>query len=85
LEKHDLVVWADGEEFPQARDGFLEDPVEGGAAVADLKYIPTPGRASISSRACSSTGRGSTAGPGEKLKTRSVIGGYRNPEILPAG
>ena len=38
LEKHDLVVWADGEEFPQAGDGFLEDPVEGGAAVADFKH-----------------------------------------------
>ena len=35
---------------------------------------PTPGKASKSRWAFSSTGKGNTAGPGEKLKTRSVMG-----------
>ena len=35
--------------------------------------IPAPGRLSISSRACSSTGTGSTAGPALKLKFYSVM------------
>jgi hypothetical protein len=35
--------------------------------------IPTPGRLNISSRACSRTGTGSTAGPALKLKILSLI------------
>ncbi len=38
-----------------------------------ITLIPTPGRLSNSSRACSSTGTGSTAGPALKLKILSVI------------
>src|SRR6185369_5034384 len=35
--------------------------------------MPTPGSDNISSRACSKTGTGITAGPALKLKIRSVI------------
>src|SRR5262252_5149849 len=38
--------------------------------------MPTPGSESNSRWACSKTGTGSTAGPGEKLKTRSVMEGF---------
>src|ERR1043165_1773080 len=38
-----------------------------------ITLMPTPGKESISSRACSNTGTGRTAGPALKLKILSVM------------
>ncbi len=47
-----------------------------------ITLIPTPGRLNISSRARSSTGTGSTAGPALKLKILSVICSLRSCEAV---
>ncbi len=76
LEKENLIAGGHAQQFAQALDGFGEDGIKGLLRWLISKIdMPTPGSAISSRWACSRTGSGRTAGPGEKLKTRSGMEG----------